>query len=129
MKIEQYGGLWGGETAGALYTNYLKPEIATVYIPKGKIAKLIRDMRLSKQPNFNHYVGSRVDIYTPFWPQDKYETPDEEMVNEIKQTDDNNKIHRINARRGLVNPVLVYADLIATGDVRNFEAAQILFNE
>jgi len=129
IKIERYGGCWGGETAGALYTDYLKPQIATVYIPKNKYAKLVQDMRLSKEPKFNNIAGSKVNIYTPFWPQDSYEIPDQERLNEIKPPVENNKIHCINAGRRLVNPVLAYADLIATGDVRNLEAAEIIYKE
>lgn len=129
IKIEQYGGYWGGETAGALYTNHLKPEIATVYIPKHKYAKLVQDMRLSKEPKLNHYASSKINIYTPFWQVNNHDTVNEDTFDESDRFSKKDKRRHMNTRSGLVHPVLAYADLIATGDARNLEVARILYDE
>jgi len=111
INIQDYGGYWGGEIAGALYTSYLKPEIATIYIPRGKQSELIRDVRLKKSDEQNYHAGNKVQLYTPFWPV---------PVNQAQVE---------HTRPDLVNPVLAYADLIATADARNIETARRLYNE
>lgn len=98
IGIEKYDAYWGGEIAGAKYTKFLKPEIATVYIPAAKEKNLIQDARLYKAKDRNYNIAR---IYRKFWQQPKDYT-------------------------GLVHPVLAYADLIATGDARNIETANII---
>lgn len=44
-----YNAYWGGETAAAKLTNYLKPEIATVYVGP-TTNKLLIDNRIRKDP-------------------------------------------------------------------------------
>lgn len=129
VDIENYEGYWGGETAAAMYTNHLKPEITTVYIPKNKHAKLIRDMRLRKADERDHGTGNIVELYTPFWPQENDKIMRDEKPNKVEQANGNYNIHSIITKPGLVNPVLAYADLIATGDTRNFEVARALYGE
>lgn len=129
VNIQDYDGYWGGETAGALYTHYLKPEIATVYIPKVKHTNLIRDMRFRKADGVNHLTANKVHLYTPFWPKQEAESLNTEDTFAHVQLEEKNKPDRIKADPGLVNPVLVYADLIATGDTRNIEAAKTLYDE
>jgi len=129
VKIEKYGGHWGGEIAATQYTNYLKPEIATVYIPKDKFANLVKHARLSKEPEFNHYRGSKVHLYKPFWPINDPAAQIQKNGKNIKQRIETNSFFRIKVKNGVVNPVLAYADLIATGDARNLEAAELLYED
>ncbi len=100
-KIEQHGGLWGGEVAAERITRNLKPENATVYLhqPPGK---LVLANKLKKDTNGN------VEILNAFWKNDL-----------------NTKLNF----KGLVHPILVYADLMASGDDRNLEIANQIYEE
>jgi hypothetical protein len=51
---------WGGEAAGALYTNYLKPGILTLYTEETR-TEIIKHYRLIPDPNGN------VQVYKKFW--------------------------------------------------------------
>lgn len=110
IDIREYDGYWGGEIAAAKYTNYLKPKVATIYMREHLRNKLLLDVRLRKATEWAGIDGARMKIYRPFWP---------ENFNEIDTE----------LRKGLVHPVLVYADLVATGDARNLEVAQRIYNE
>ena len=98
--ITAFHAYWGGEIAGAKLTNYLRPEIATVYIKEDRTTEFLAACRLRKMNDFvrNENV---VEIYRPFWRDTTNYT-------------------------GFVHPVLAYADLIATGDPRNIEAAKMI---
>jgi hypothetical protein len=108
VDIEQYGAYWGGEIAATKYTGYLKPKIATVYLPEVMQGKFLAAARLRKAPEHTG-TENRVKIYTTFWRADQPDTDTE--VPEDYLT-------------GVVPPILVYADLIATGDGRNRETAR-----
>ena len=110
VELGKLGGYWGGETAAAKYTDYLKPKIATVYLPEEKRAQLMRDARLRKATDGTGDTAGTVLIYRPFWPKEFTALYAKE-------------------ERGLVHPILVYADLIATGDPRNMEVARRLYDE
>lgn len=110
IDIREYDGLWGGEIAGALYTDYLKPKVATVYLPEHARARLLRDARLRKATEWTSDGAGTVLIYRPFWPG-----PTDKNAAEF--------------RNGLVHPILAYADLVATGDTRNLEVARRLYDE
>lgn len=81
---------WGGEPAADLLTNYLKPEIFTIYSTETR-------NELIKTYHFIPDANGNIEIYKPF-----------ETISEG---------HKI-------APLLVYADLLNTGDSRNFESAQ-----
>jgi len=100
--IKKYNAYWGGETAGYLYTKYLKQQVTTIYMDntKGNVLRLITEKRLKEYNNGN------VEIYEKFWG-------DELQIN----FDD--KVH----------PILVYADLVATGDPRNMEIAKMVYKD
>jgi len=98
INIEDFGAYWGGEVAAAFLTKYLKPEIVTIYT-KQPIGKLIIKNKLKKDPNGN------VEILNLFW---------------------NFKPNTVN--NDLVHPILVYADLMATGDTRNIETAGMIYD-
>jgi hypothetical protein len=98
--LTDYGARWGGEVAAAKLTGHLKPEEVTVYLPKEGDERMFTDYRFRKDPN------GKIHVYRAFWNE-----------NQNYQNDDTN----------IVDPLIVYADLIATGDVRNIETARILY--
>lgn len=100
--IQKYDALWGGEVAGELYTNYLRPEIATVYIndQKQNLNKFLIENRLKEDEK------GIVEIYEIFWG-------------------DKLKINQNN----IVHPIIAYADLIATGNPRNLETAKVIYEK
>lgn len=125
VNIQNYEGYWGGETAAAIYTNHLQPQVATVYMPKDNSGKLIRDARLSKASSHEQDRGNLVYLYSTFWNTNISEIRSDDSPHEPSprwsvNLGDNNE---------LVNPILAYADLIATGDPRNIETAQLLRDE
>ena len=90
--------LLGGEPAAALLTEYLKPGTVTVY-PKVAYFTLLLDFRLREE------ADGEVEIRQRFWPFE-YEW----------------------GHPNLVPPVLIYADLLATGDARCIETAQRIYD-
>jgi hypothetical protein len=101
IHIENYEGYWGGEAAGNEYTGYLRGEIDTIYIPEHQKTKLIRDLKLFKREGETH---KKVRLFRTFWKKPA-------------------------VYKHYTHPVLTYADLIATGDVRNIETAKIIKDE
>ncbi|MEA2079707.1 MAG: type IV toxin-antitoxin system AbiEi family antitoxin [Pseudomonadota bacterium] len=110
IDIQNYAGYWGGEIAAAEYTDYLKPVVATVYLPENTRTRLLKDARLRKVADRNGHEPGTVFLYQLFWPH---------TLNEIDTL----------RGEGLVHPVLVYADLVATGDTRNLEVARRLYEQ
>ena len=116
FNIREYDGCWGGEIAAAFYTKYLKPVEAIVYMPEYERNRLLNKARLHKATDRINDEPGNVHIYKKFWP---------DYVNE------EDEIYEINkwGGEGLVHPVLAYADLVATGDPRNMEAARMIYDE
>ena len=94
---------WGGEPAGALLTKYLKPGELTMYADKLP-GQLAARFRFAKEPDVGHKAV--VEVRHRFWnfPEDVAAGP-------------------------CVPPVLVYADLLATGDARCIETAKRLYED
>jgi len=91
-------GAWlGGEPAAALMTKHLRPQNATVYLAGGN-AEIAKALRLAKEDQGN------VELTKKFWFFD-WES---------------------NRQTRLVPPLLVYADLVGTGEDRNLETAEII---
>jgi hypothetical protein len=96
----QKNQMWlGGEPAAALLTKYLYPEKITVYGRPDfkKLAQVVQQPVRDEHGNF--------ELLEPFW---NFET---EMLDEV---------HRV------CPPLLVYADLVATGEARHLDAANII---
>jgi hypothetical protein len=91
---------WGGEVAADRLTHYLKPQTITIYVMEEWATQLKITNRLRKDPNGD------IEILKAFW----------DVKGQFNRTD-------------LVNPILVYADLIASGDPRNIETAQIIYEQ
>jgi hypothetical protein len=94
---------WGGEPAAERLTRYLKPAHFTIYT-REPIAKLVAAGRMRAE------AGGNVEILEKFWNfpvahTDKNDAPD------------------------VVPPILAYADLLATNDGRNAEAARMIYEQ
>lgn len=103
VAITDFNGYWGGETAAAKLKHF-KPQVATVYLRAGAddLARFATTHRLRKAAELPLFdVDNTVCILQAFW-------------HTMKPTE-------------VVDPVLIYADLIATADPRNREVAQDIF--
>lgn len=100
--LAQYGALWGGEPAGALLTDYLRPGELTIYVDKLP-GPLVAQQKFLKTPEPGHTAV--VDVRRKFW-----NFPDDA------------------GRTDVTPPVLVYADLLATGDGRCIETAKMVYD-
>lgn len=93
---------WGGEPAAALLTDYLRPGVLTLYAERLPPRLMVEQrLRREKRTGDQRYVEER----RPFWG--------------TLQVDQE--------RADVVPLVLVYADLLATGDGRCLETAQMLY--
>lgn len=91
---------WGGEVAASRLTNYLFPQIITVYLMRPRLDVFLLENKLRLDRNGN------VEILQRFWPTD-------DRAQELET----------------VHPILVYADLIASGNERNIETAKIIHDQ
>ncbi|MDR3610870.1 MAG: type IV toxin-antitoxin system AbiEi family antitoxin [Ignavibacteriaceae bacterium] len=99
LDLGRYGALWGGEEAAARLTKYLRPFNYTIYIVGDRQGEFVLRNRLRKN------LQGNLVLIKKFW---KFE--DNHILN-------------------ITHPILVYADLLATGDPRNIEAAQIIYEK
>jgi hypothetical protein len=97
--LVQQNAYWGGEPAAEKLTRYLKPGQFTIYACE-PIARLVAAARMRAD------VNSNVELLDTFWhfEADK-DFPD------------------------VVPPILAYADLLATHDGRNAEAARMIYEQ
>ena len=101
----EHGMQWGGEAGGALLTQYLRPGELTVY--GDKIPGIWMGRRKMRTP----YPGdgtNYVELRRRFWG------------NTLK--------HPEGVPSDIVPPALVYADLLATGDGRCIETAELVYD-
>ena len=99
-ELHNLNAKWGGEIAAAKLTKYLQPEIITIYTKAEYLNLLLLECKLRKDP------AGEVEILDQFWDYDanlEY--------------------------RDLVYPILIYADLIATGNQRNIETAKMIYED
>ena len=99
VNIVAHHACWGGEVAAAKLTQHLKPEKVVIYANEPP-GKLIIEKKLRKA------IDGDVEILKPFW-----------------------KFKHEFTGRGIAPPLLVYTDLIATGDERNIETARIIYDK
>lgn len=93
------GAVWGGESAGEIITDYLNPEIATIYTPD-TTTSLIKKMLLVPNEKGN------LRVYHKFWQQE----------------DTNDEL-------GIAPVLLVYTDLMSTANPRCQETAEIIYKK
>jgi hypothetical protein len=103
LPIIEWHGSWGNEPAGSIYTNYLSPELLTMYVTEdGK--PWMKSMSLIPTNDGKH----EIEVLKYFW----------------------NKDHPLfMVEPNTVPPLLAYAELVETGDSRNFETAQKIYDE
>jgi len=97
-RLEPMRAQWGGEVAAARLTQYLEPQIVTIYTTAEQLTQLLIENKLRQDRKGN------VEILKRFW-----------LPIEPLQHGD------------IVHPILVYADLLATGDERNIETARMVY--
>ena len=95
---------WGAEPAAALLTRYLRPGILTLYTEKLPV-KMMIDQRL--KPVHGLTDVATIEIRKPFW----------------------GATLAVGPREDTVPPVLIYADLLASGDARCIETAQQVYDD
>lgn len=98
-KLIEDNVLWGGEVAAYLMTEHLKPQTITLYTKK-PIAKFLLTNKLMENKDGDTEI---LEIFWNFGP---------------------NHLHD-----NLVPPLLVYTDLMASGDARNIETARIIYDK
>lgn len=96
-ELEAFHAYWGGEIAATILTKYLKPQIVTIYT-REPLGELLLKNRIKKDLNGD------IEILEVFW-----------------------KFEYNWGHRNVVHPILIYADLLATGDARNIETAEIVY--
>lgn len=95
-----HGAQWGGEVAAEKLTRYLQPGQIIIYTKDQNINRLLLDNRLRAD------INGDVEILERFWNPSDVKQPEE-----------------------TVHPILVYADLLATGNQRNIETAKMIYEQ
>lgn len=103
INPQDFGGQWGGEIAAAEYTQYLSPKDAIVYLPRSQMAGLMKAARLRKVKPHEHPI-TNIQLFEPSWTV-------------------------VDGDHALAPPIVVYADLLDTGDSRNIETASKLYEQ
>jgi hypothetical protein len=99
-KLDPLKAQWGGEVAAERLTQYLQPQIVTIYTTPQQFNQLLAENRLRKDETGD------VEILKRFWkPPEMWQHKD------------------------LVHPILIYADLLATGNERNIETAKTIYDK
>lgn len=104
INLDAVDSVWGAEPAGEFFTNYLRPEHATIYSRLGK-AQLIQKYGLIPQKN------GPIEVFEMFW---------EDLPSEASH---------LNEKLPFVTPILTYADLVQIGDKRCLDTAQMIYDE
>ena len=97
LDLKPLGAYWGGEVAAEQLTRYLRAEHLLVYM-RGEVKQLLIQGRMRLA------ADGDTEILDAFW------NPDLDRI-----------------EKPLAPPLLVYADLMMTGDTRNLETAKILY--
>jgi hypothetical protein len=104
VRWADYNAVAGGEIAAAHYTNYLTVQTPLIYADKTAIGRLAQQFRLRKvRPG--EYAETITTFVEPFISITKLSGPEQ----------------------GYAHRLLAYADLMASGDARNMEVAQQLY--
>jgi hypothetical protein len=91
---------WGGEVAAQLLTKYLRPQTVTIYA-ESNLPKLQAQYGLRRDSTGD------IELLRKFWEFDKWEKKDLQTA----------------------PPLLTYADLLITGDDRNLETSEIIYDQ
>ncbi len=99
LKLKTEATVWGGEPAGDLLTNYLRPEILTLYTTEAR-NELMRNYKLMPDDEGN------VKVYKRFWNWKENIT-----------------------QQNFTPPLLTYTDLMNTGNQRCIDTAQKIYDQ
>lgn len=112
-QLDPAQALWGGESAARLLVPHLRPGVLTLYAEKMP-ARLMVEQRMtpvSATLMQQRLIEQRViELRRPFWGRLPAAEPSAAQL------------------PGSVPPALVYADLLATGDSRCLETAEIIYD-
>jgi hypothetical protein len=102
VQLDTLGAVWSGEVAAARITRYLKPAAQTIYVAPASMADCLKQLvsthRLNPDPT------GQIEILEKFW----------DLPADPKHPD-------------IAPAILVYADLMATLEPRNSEAAKMIW--
>jgi hypothetical protein len=98
VRLEEVNACWSGEVAAAKLTGYLRPQNKSIYAPN-KLASL------QLKFDFREERNGDIELLNKFWNFDQD-----------------------TAHPDTAPAILVYADLIESGDERNIEAAQMIYD-
>ena len=101
-RLTEHGALWGGEPAAAILTDYLRPGELTIYAQQVP-GVLAAQHKFLTEPAIGH--TAIVEVRKRFW------------------NFGGEALHP-----GLAPPLLVYADLLATGDARCIDTAKQVYD-
>ncbi|SHI34190.1 type IV toxin-antitoxin system AbiEi family antitoxin [Pseudozobellia thermophila] len=97
---------WGGEPAASLLTNHLTPELFSLYTTEEK-RDIITKFRLVPDPD------GPISVYLKFWR-------DKSAIESITN---------LALGKNVAHPILIYAELVHSGNERNLETAKIIFDQ
>ncbi len=106
---------WGGEAAADLQTDFIRPAIFTLYSTESK-TELMQNYRFKPDPNGN------IHVYLPFTDIKNMWNENPIIGNLPVGFVDKSKQDML-----ATHPILTYADMLNSGDARNFEIAQKLY--
>lgn len=115
LYLPEYQALLSGETAAAKVTHFLKPKNTEVYIQEAHKNRLFIDAKFRKFNQQFNPDAPKIKVYQVFWNEQKRHHGPVNTINQLPSD--------------IVHPVLIYADLIASGDARNREAAEVIHGE
>jgi len=99
-RLDPLQAIWGGEVAAWQMTHYLQPQVATIYTTTDYLDQMLLENKLRKDMDGN------TEVLQVFWNRAVFQD-----------------------RGDVVHPILVYADLLATGDQRNIETARKIYDD
>ena len=103
LDVMRYEAQWGGEVAAERLTGHLKPNTVTLYMRPERMQKNLT--RLVVENKLRAAPDGEIEVLETFWG---FET---------------------DGPADLVPPLLVYADLLATMDPRNFTVGQMILEK
>lgn len=101
-SLEPHDVRWGGEPAANALVGYLKPGVLTIYAERVPARLIVEQRLVAARTQASHGL---LEVRRPFWGKD---------LDSAVGT-------------ATVSPVLVYADLLATGDARCIETAEKVY--
>jgi len=99
-KLNPEYAQWGGEVAANKLIKYIKPQDVIIYADPKNYKKVVIENKLRKD------LDGDITFFEKFW-----------------------KVHKNNELKDIVNPILIYADLINTGNQRTVETARIIYEK